>query len=473
MTQEDDVSPFREDRRSGSPSLLDRLLKPFIDASPGEGGPALLMAFTVFLLLGCYYIVKPVREAFILSGAGAEIKSYASAAMVVALLFLVPAYGAIASRVSRTALLTWVTLFFASNLVAFFFLAQAGMPHLDVVFFVWVGIFNVMIIAQFWSLANDVYTPGEGKRLFPIVAFGSALGAIVGATVAERLVDPKHAEPGAVNRMLLLAAALLAICAVLMRVISLRRKVARVTPEDQDDSAEKPLDKKGAFRLVFSSRYLTLIAFMILVYNFVNTNGEYILGKTLASTAKQLVATGQTGGLAPDEFEKQFIGNYYAGFFMWVNWITAIAQLFLVSRIFKWFGVRVALFVLPVIALGGYALLATAPLLSLIRGVKIAENSTDYSIQNTTRQALFLPTSREAKYKAKQAIDTLFWRAGDVFSAGLVFLGTQLALSPRNFAAVNVGLVAVWLALVVGIARSHWLAKTDAQSRADSAAHAA
>ncbi len=435
--------------------VLDRILSPFADVRGGEGGPALLMMLDVFLLLTCYYIIKPVREAFILSGSGAEVKSYAAAGMVVALLFLVPAYAAVASRVSRTALLTWVTLFFITNLVAFYVLAQARVPYLDVVFFVWVGIFNVMIIAQFWSLANDVYVPGEGRRLFAIIAFGSTIGAIVGATVVENLVDPEKADPNAINRLLLVAAALLAVCAVLTRIISRREKVAVAKPSQPAISREQPLDPKGAFRLVFSERYLLLIGLLMLIVNFVNTNGEYILGRTLEETAKGLAASGQTSGLPADEFEKQFIGNYYAGFFKWVNWATALIQLFVVSRFLKWFGVRAALFVLPVIALGGYALLATSPLLRMIRGVKIAENSVDYSLQNTARQALFLPTSREAKYKAKQAVDTFFWRTGDVLSAGLVFAGTQLALTTGNFAAVNLGLVVVWIAIAVAIAREH------------------
>jgi AAA family ATP:ADP antiporter len=392
---------------------LDRFLSLFADVRNGEGGPALLMMLDVFLLLSCYYIIKPVREAFILSGSGAEIKSYASAFMVVALLFLVPAYSAFASRVNRTNLLTSVTLFFTANLVAFYFLAQAGTPHLDVVFFVWVGIFNVMIIAQFWSLANDVYTQEQGRRLFGLVAFGSAVGAIAGATLVEKLVDPKNSDPNAVNRMLLVAAGVLVVCAFLTRFLSRREKVVLEDQAGSSEAADRPLGTDGAFKLVFSQRYLLLIALLMLVVNFVNTNGEYILGRTLAETAQKAAATGPATGLQPDEFKKQFIGNYYAGFFMWVNWITAIAQLFLVSRFLKWFGVRVALFVMPLIALGGYGLLATVPVLAMIRGVKIAENSTDYSLQNTARQALFLPTSREAKYKAKQAIDTFFWRMGD------------------------------------------------------------
>ncbi len=442
-----------ESARPDSRGALDGFLSLFAEVRKGEGGSALLMMLNVFLLLTCYYVVKPVREAFILSGSGAEVKSYASAIMVVALLFLIPAYGAFASRVSRTKLLTWVTAFFVVNLVAFYALAQARMPYLDVVFFVWVGIFNVMIIAQFWSLANDVYTPEEGRRLFAIIAFGSTVGAIVGATVVENLVDPEKAQPGVVNRLLLLAAAILAISGALTWWISRRQKTAG--PRSEAAATERPLGSQGAFRLVFGDRYLLLVAFLMLIVNLVNTTGEYILGRTLESTADALVGAGRTSGLSAEDFKSQFIGDYYAGFFKWVNWATALIQLFVVSRFLKWFGIRAALFVLPLIALGGYALLATAPVLALIRGVKIAENSVDYSLQNTTRQALFLPTSREAKFKAKQVIDSFFWRAGDVLSAVLVFVGAQLAFPTRTFAVVNLACVVAWLAIAFGIARAH------------------
>jgi AAA family ATP:ADP antiporter len=116
-------------------------------------------------------------------------------------------------------------------------------------------------------------------------------------------------------------------------------------------------------------------------------------------------------------------------------------------------GARLVLGALPVIALGGYTMLALAPILSLIRIAKIGENAVDYSLQNTARHALFLPTSREAKYKAKAAIDGFFWRTGDTLSGLLVFAGTQLALSLRIFATVNVALVLVWLGIVLAIIR--------------------
>lgn len=121
----------------------------------------------------------------------------------------------------------------------------------------------------------------------------------------------------------------------------------------------------------------------------------------------------------------------------------------------KLIGVRGALFVLPLVALASYSLIAFLPIFSIVRIAKVFENSTDYSINNTARHALFLPTSREAKYKAKQAIDTFFWRAGDLIQALIVFVGLRASLSVRAFAAVNLALVFVWLWLAVAIGREH------------------
>ena len=108
------------------------------------------------------------------------------------------------------------------------------------------------------------------------------------------------------------------------------------------------------------------------------------------------------------------------------------------------------------IAFGGYAAIALIGGLSVLRVAKTAENATDYSLQNTVKQALFLPTSREAKYKAKAAIDTFFVRFGDTASALLVAVGLHaLHFGPRAFAAANLVLISVWILLNVGIAREH------------------
>ena len=115
-----------------------------------------------------------------------------------------------------------------------------------------------------------------------------------------------------------------------------------------------------------------------------------------------------------------------------------------------------SLVVLPLIALGGYVLLALYPILSVVRWAKTAENATDYSLQNTVRNVIFLPCTREQKYKAKPAIDSFFWRAGDMFSAVVVFVGTTyLAMQASQFAIFNIVLVVVWLLLAVAIGREY------------------
>jgi len=157
---------------SGPPKgIVEKGLSLLADVRAGEGVGVLLLALNSFLLLMSYYLLKTVREPLILTQGGAEVKVYSAAAQALLLLAIVPAYGALASRVSRIRLITWVTLIFVANLLLFYVFGLAGV-HEGVVFFVWVGIFNVVIVAQFWSFANDLYSESHGKRLFPAIAIG-------------------------------------------------------------------------------------------------------------------------------------------------------------------------------------------------------------------------------------------------------------------------------------------------------------
>src|ERR1700752_2284720 len=153
-------------------NLLERLLSPIADVQPGEGLRTLLLAVDLFLLLAAYYMLKTVRESLILTEGGAAVKAYSSAGQAILLLALVPAFGAFASRVNRMQLVRYVTLFFVSNIVLFFAAGRLGLP-IAIPYFLWVGIFNVMVIAQFWVFVNDLHTPEQGKRLFPLVGLGS------------------------------------------------------------------------------------------------------------------------------------------------------------------------------------------------------------------------------------------------------------------------------------------------------------
>ena len=450
---------MRENESGGGP--LDRVLRLFTDVRSGEGLTVLLLALNVFLLLTAYYFIKPLREALILDESGAEIKSYASALQALILLVAVPVYGGLAGRWPRSKLINRVTLFFAACLVLFFFLGRSGL-NLGVVFFLWVGIFNLMVVAQFWAFANDLYTNDQGERLFPLVQFGASAGAVFGSVVVGGLIEPLGIWIPMLIAAGILLASLLVTGAVERRAHPTQgnssgssapgfRSGSSSTSGGADAGAEEEKGG-GAFALVFRSRYLLLIALLVLFMNWVNTTGEYILGSVVEDAARGAVASGTADGQSVG----QYIGSFYSDFFAVVNVAGLLLQLFVVSRIVKHLGIRIAILFLPIIALGSYGLIAFLPVLGIVRWAKTAENSTDYSLQNTVRQTLFLPLTRDQKYKAKQAIDAFFWRAGDVLSALLVWVGTTwLALDASGFAKANIVLVLVWLALSVAIGREY------------------
>lgn len=411
--------------------VLERILRIFSDVRDGEGIGIVLLAANIFVLLGAYYILKTVREPLILGQpGGAEAKSYAAAAQALLFLIVVPVYGMIASRFSRMKLIAIVTGFFASNLAIFSALGLAKF-NIGIAFYIWVGIFNMLAVAQMWAFANDLYTPEQGKRLFPIAGVGASLGACLGALFVKWLF--RYFGP---YELMGIAGLLLACCIGLTWLVHTRES-GRAYP-NAALAAVQPLDRKGGFQLIGKDTYLLLIALLVLMLNLVNTNGEYVVSRFVSESAQAL----------PKAEQGRFIGQFYGDYFAWVNLLGLVIQTFFVSRLFRWLGVGGALFILPVIALAGYSLLAFAPVLAIIRGTKILENSTDYSLNNTVRHALFLPTSREAKYKAKAAIDTFFVRGGDVVSAGCVFVGVNwLSLTVRGAALLNVFLVGIWLTL--------------------------
>lgn len=421
---------------------LEKFLSFFADVRAGEGAGVLLMTVNVFLLLFAYYLLKTVREALILTEGGAYIKAYSSAGQAGLLMVLVPLYGLVGSKVSRIVLVAGLGLFFASNLVLFYLFGISGARE-GVVFYIWVGIFNVFVISQFWAFANDIYTEAQGKRLFAMIGIGASLGAWLGAQSASELVKRLNLTP---YQLQLLGAGILVVCVGIM--VTVNRIQKRESIPEMAEQADKPLGGEDGFALIFKSRYLTWIAVLTVLLNIVNSSGEFLLGSVVSAEAKQLFP-------ADVAAQRQYVGAFYGSFFAGVNLLGFLLQSFAVSRLFQFIGVRGALYVLPAIALLSYSVLAFVPLLAVVRVAKTLENATDYSIQNTVRQALFLPTSREAKYKAKAAIDTFFMRSGDVIQAGIVKLGADLHVATAGFAWLNVAFTLGWLWIASRLDREH------------------
>jgi AAA family ATP:ADP antiporter len=320
----------------------------------------------------------------------------------------------------------------------FTILAKLDLP-IGLPFFLWVGVFSYTVVAQFWGLAADIYNEEQGKRLFPIIGAGSSIGAVVGGLVARSLVRfGPHVLMGA-------AVVILLVCVSLIVLIERRAKSVKVTRDEAHP--DEPLSEQSAWRLLARDKYLWFIAGMAIFLNWVNSSGEYLLDRTLLVAAKDAALHGMTA--------RTFVGAFKADYFVWYNSIGVGLQLFAVARILKLVGVRRALLVMPTFALAAYGAAVFFPVLAVMRVVKIGENALQYSLQDTTRHALFLVTSRVEKFVGKTAVDTIAVRLGAIMSGLMVFVGTRLGWSLSTFAAINVGLAAIWIGFVLLIGREH------------------
>lgn len=396
---------------------------------------AAMLALSLFLLLGGYYLLKTVREVLILTEGGAEVKSYASAGQALILLFALPAFGWIANRTRGFRLVSCVYLFFIANLGIFYLLSRAGM-HVAVEFYLWLGVFSVMTVALFWSFSNDVYDEEQGRRLFPYIGVGAPIGALLGAPLAKKLIHVVDVY----GAMLGGAALLLAAISLLWAAQRFVGSVAE--PRMREEASTPPI---GGFRLIASHRYLALIALMVVMTNVVNTTGEFIVSKTVVTASKEYAAN----------LQKSFIAGFYADYYTMIGVVGLLVQALAVAPIFRRFGAGGALLILPVVAMTGYAAMAALPVMWLVRAAKITENSLDYSLQNTAKHAMFLPTSAEMKYKAKATIDSFFYRFGDLLQAGLVLLGTWLSFSLADFARMNVVVSIIWFGVAFAAMREY------------------
>jgi AAA family ATP:ADP antiporter len=421
-----------EEKKSG-------ILSIFGDIRPGEAGPAFLMLFNLMVLLVSYYIIKVVREPLILAEPdGARWKSYAAAGQAAVLMGYVPLYAWFSSKVNRKILIVALNVFFIVCIELFSIAVKMKLPYVGVAFFIWVGIFSLSLIAQFWSLANDVYSESEGKRIFPLIAIGATAGSPIGAKLASWLFKAQKMPP----HLIMQVSAVLLILSLILYAIIQKKEAGH---GQQKVIEKEPLGKSGGFQLLFRSRYLLLIAALLLLLNLVNTTGEFILSSKVVEAADKF--GGDKGA---------FIGGFYGDYFFVVNIAAFLIQTFLVSRIVKFFGIAGVVLALPLIALGAYTTIAAGVGIAIIRWMKTAENSTDYSVMNTARAMLWLPTSREEKYKAKQAVDTFVVRFGDVISAGLVYAGTEwLGLNASGFAIANIFIVLIWLGVGVMLVRKY------------------
>lgn len=428
-------------------SPFERAVQVLTRVRAGEGRCIALFASHAFLVMASYYVLKALRESFLLAGAAAEVRSYAVAANGLLLMLLVPLYSAVRRRIDGRRLVRAISAFFAVNILAFALAYPFRSSHwFGIAFFIWVSVYGLMVVAQFWALAASHFNTKSGQRLFPAIMLGSTLGALAGAQVTDLLI----ARLGPLPLLLLGAVLLTASIALISPEVDAVPPASR-PPGGPDPASQRVGSVLGGFQVVFGSRYLLLVALFVVLLNCIGSTGDYLLAALIKARADALA-----GASAALTGREAIIGSLYARFQLWVTLAGVLVQAFLVSRIYRLIGVRGALLVLPFIALFVYGAIAFVPAFSMIYAAKILESSTNYSLMNTTQQALYLPTSLAEKFDGKTTVDTFFWRFGDILQAGVVYAGLHwLDLGTRGFALLNASLCVLWIALALLIGRRY------------------
>lgn len=442
---------------------LERFLRIFARVREGEGITSLLLLANIFLILTAYYFVKPLREGWLaisdIQGLSKlEVKAYSAFGQSILLIMILPIYAKLTAIWTRRELITRIGVFFVVMLFVFWLLQPdfifKDVPFIGVAFYLFVGLFSVTLVAQFWSFASDIFGAESGKRLFPLIAVGGAAGSAFGAWLGERLIRVSHVEA---FDLMLVAIPPLALAIILGRW-SDRRGIYGNPSERTTKRWQQPASPsyEGAFKLLKKYRYLTATALLVLIFNWVVASGDNILFAAVQDTLQQ-----QLNGVAMDPAEfskllKNATTAFYGSLYFWVNIVGLFLQAFIVSRLLRYGGFSTLMLITPIISLIAYISMAIAPALGLIKAMKVAENSSNYSINNTARHMLWLPTSKDMLYQAKPTVDTLFVRLGDGLAALTVLLGTRLfKFELFTFLVINIVLVVAWIIIAAFLGREY------------------
>jgi len=410
-----------------------------------QEGPAVLWSFLYFFcLLSGYYVLRPVRDEMGILG-GIKNLPWMFSATFLGMLATLPVFGAAAARWPRNKLVPGVYFFVISNLLFFFLAMYAGYrPALVAkVFFVWLSVVNYFIVSVFWSFMSDLYESEQAKRLFPVIAAGGSVGAIVGPAITASLV--KHIG---IPSLFLVSAGLFT-CATLC----VGRLSEWAKDHTQGDRQHGEAIGGGIFsgvRLALSNPYLLAIAGYILLLQVLGT--FFYLEQTRVVSQALSSSTART--------------QLFAQLDLSVNGLTLLLQIFVTGRLVLSLGLATCLVLLPL--LGGMGLLTVGlwPTLAVVAAASVVRRATEFAISKPAREVLFTVVTREERYKAKNVLDTLVSRGGDALSGwahnGLAGLG--VSVSQMAFASMPAAIAMIAVGLYLGRQQEQKRRATKAQA---------
>ena len=427
-----------------------RLLRPVVELSDGEAVTAVLMFAYSYLAMAAYNIVRPITRSKFINDLGADNLPWVQLAAGLLIGVMMTGYAQVISLVPRRWAIPLTQFGCVVLLVVFWVLFRADYAWVPVAFYVLGLILGLLLISQFWTLANDIYDARHAKRLFGFIGAGSVLGGATGAAITAYVV-----EQVGTNNLLLVSAAILAACFLLVVAI-----VRRESGAGQSSLAAEAEGVGGteAIRLLRESRHLQLIAMII---------GCAAMGSVIIDQQVNMAAASSLGG------DEDGLTRFLAEVTVYVSLIGFLIQITLTSRIHSLLGIGFALLILPV-GLGTTAIVILfnaglwAPAIA-----RVADASLRYTVDKTTREILFLPLPTSVKYRAKPFIDVTMDRLAKALGALTLLVlikpwGFGLTWQQLSFASLT--LMVLWIALAQRAKREylatfrHSLARHDVEA---------
>ncbi len=384
------------------PSPLARIFKSVAAVEAPEVRAVVLSMLFGLLLFGSYSVVKPVRDTMGTVWGVAHLNDLFTGTLFGCLL-TAPLYSALAARVKLSTFLPWVYVVIGVSVLAFYGVFESGRVAdrwLAAVFYVWVSTFNMLILSVFWTFMADTFSRTQAKRLFGFVAAGVTVGGIIGPTIATLLAR----VVGNYNLMLISAIGFVLTAAVVRLLVQEKQRMLAAGVESQQTSLAHRLGSANpfaGFSLLLRSRYLLLLSLFLLLMSWISTVVYLELSDLIQHAFRNPAVRTQA----------------YALIDLTVNSIAVFLQLFGTGRIIARFGVTSGLMLNPVIMVIAFLAVAFSPVLLVLGAIQVVRRAAEYAVAKPSREMLFTVVDQESKYKAKNVIDTVVYRFGDVSAA--------------------------------------------------------
>ena len=381
---------------------LDRYLERIVCVEPTELKVVLTAFAYFFFLMVSYFILRPLRDTMGTVYGVSHLQELFTGTFLLSLV-AAPVFAGFASRIRLATFLPWVYWFIAITMVIFYVLFRrvTNDRWVAAAFYIWLSTFNLITISVFWSLMADIFSTVQAKRLFGFIAAGGTLGTITAPAFVTLFV-----KAIGTNNLLLISAAGFTICALLVRLMEAeKQELISKGAGVQTTTLNRPLGGNpfDGFALLFRSRYLLMIALFLLLMTWISTVIYFQLGDLISKEFASRAARTQA----------------YATIDLATNSIAILIQLFGTGRFVQRFGVTAGLLLNPVIMVLAFLAVAFSPVLLVLGGIQVVRRFSEYAIAKPSRDMLFTIVDQQAKYKAKNVIETVVYRFGDLTSAWL------------------------------------------------------